>query len=102
MISNKKSKNTPNNSKSVLSSKLLQALNKMLKNGGGSVSYVFLSDRYNIKTGEIYTEKSVIHTKIADQALQGQKPGALKSPEELVQMFQTTKWDMGADHFIVD
>lgn len=95
------------------SPKLLQALRKIMVNGGGSVSYVFVSNRFKRKNFvnkegkldfvlEPEQIKSVQHVSISAQALEGNKPGTLKSPQDLIEMFQTTKWDLGADYFILD
>ena len=46
---NKQNRNTPKDSKSVPSTKLLQALQKMIRNEGGSVSYVFITEKYQRK-----------------------------------------------------
>ena len=95
------------------SSKLLQALRKIMSNGGGSVSYVFIDTRYKRKNfvnkqgfSDFILEpeevRAMQHVIISPQSLEGQKPGTLKSPQDLLEMFQTTKWDLGADYFILD
>ena len=95
------------------SPKLLQALQKMLRNEGGSVSYVFITERFERKNfinkkGEkdFFLEpiqvKSTQHVNVGLEALKGEKPDTLKSPEELALMFHTTKTDLGAAYFIID
>ena len=113
---NKQNRNTAKNSNSVPSSKLLQALNKLLRNEGGSVSYVFITERYQRKNfinkkGEkdFFLEpiqiKSTVHSNISRESLFSNNPkryGELKSPEELLDMFHSIKWDLGASYFVLD
>ena len=110
---NNKNRNTLKDSKSVPSPKLLQALQKILRNEGGSVSYVFISERYKRtnfinKKGDkdFFLEpiqvKSTQHVNVGLEALKGEKPNTLKSPEELALMFHTTKTDLGAAYFVID
>ena len=100
-------------SKESSSAKLLQALQKMLRNEGGSVSYVFISERYKRtnfinKKGDkdFFLEpiqvKSTQHVNVGLEALKGKEPDTLKSPEELALMFHTTKNDLGAAYFTID
>ena len=99
------------------SSKLLQALNKLIKNEGGSISYVFITERFERKNfinkkGEkdFFLEpiqvKSTEHCNIGPEALISNnpkvKPGTPKTQEELIDMLHSMKWDLGADYFIVD
>lgn len=104
---------TAKKSNSQPSTKLLQALKKIMSNGGGSVSYIFVSNRYKRKNFvdkkghmdfvlEPEEIRAMQHVIISPQALEGNKPGTLKSPQDLIEMFQTTKWDLGADYFILD
>lgn len=113
MSFNTNKRTTAKNSNSSSSPKLLQVLQKILRNGGGSVSYVFVSNRFKRQnfvnkqgfmdfTLEPEQIKAVQHMSISTQALEGQKPGILKSVQDLFDMFQTTKWDLGADYFIID
>ena len=100
-------------SKETTSPKLLQALRKIMLNGGGSVSYIFVSNRYKRKNfvnkqgfSDFILEpeevRAMQHVIISPQSLEGNKPGTLKSPQDLLEMFQTTKWDLGADYFVLD
>ena len=113
MSTDNNKRNTAKQSNSESSPKLLQALQKIMKNGGGSVSYIFISNRFkrrNFVNKQGYADfvlepqqvKAVQHMSISTQALEGQKPGTLKSPQDLIDMFQSTKWDLGADYFILD
>ena len=110
---NKQNRNIAKNSNNVSSSKLLQALQKMIRNEGGSISYIFVTEKYQRKNFinkkgkkdfllEPVQTKYILHTRIGLEALQGEKPNTLKTPEELVKMFQATKSDLGADYFIID
>ena len=113
MHSNKNKRSTAKHSSSASSPKLLQALQKMLRNGGGSVSYTFISERYK-KTNFINKKgdkdfflepiqvKSIQHVNVGLEALKGKEPNTLKSPEELALMFHTTKTDLGAAYFTID
>ena len=99
------------------SPRLLQALKKLHSNGGGSVSYVFVTERFERKNfinkkGEkdFFLEpvqiKSTLHCSVGPEALISNnpkvKPGTPKTLEELIEMFHSIKWDLGADYFIVD
>ena len=50
--------------------------------------------------------KSTLHCSVGPEALISNnpkvKPGTPKTLEELIEMFHSTKWDLGADYFIVD
>ncbi len=104
-------------SKESSSPRLLQALNKLVKNEGGSVSYVFVTERFERKNfinkrgdKDFFLEpikvKSTQHCSIGPEALISNnpkvKPGTPKTIEELIEMFHSIKWDLGADYFIVD
>lgn len=113
---NKKPGNYSKNSKVVPSSKLLQALQKLLRNEGGSVSYVFVTERLSRKnftnkqgekdfTMEPSEVRSTLHNNISKEALMSNDPkryGSLKTEEELLEMFQSTKVDLGASYFVLD
>ena len=113
MPNNKPKRSTVKHSSSVSSPKLLQALQKMLRNEGGTVSYIFISERYK-KTNFINKKgdkdfflepiqvKSIQHVNVGLEALKGKEPDTLKSPEELALMFHTTKTDLGAAYFTID
>lgn len=113
MSFNKNKRSIAKQSNNDSSPKLLQALQKIIRNGGGSVSYIFISNRFKRKNfvnkqgfSDFILEpeqvKAVQHINISTQALEGVKPGTMKSPQDLIEMFQTTKWDLGADYFILD
>ena len=113
MPNNKPKRTFVKNSSKSSSPKLLQALQKMLRNEGGTVSYIFISERYKRtnfinKKGDkdFFLEpiqvKSTQHVNVGLEALKGEKPDTLKSPEELALMFHTTKTDLGTAYFIID
>ena len=117
MPNNKPKRNTAKHSSSVSSPRLLQALKKLHSNGGSSVSYVFITERFERKNfinkkGEkdFFLEplqiKSTLHCSVGPEALISNnpkvKPGTPKTLEELIEMFHSIKWDLGADYFIVD
>ena len=117
MIKNKPKRTFVKNSSKGSSPRLLQALNKLSRNEGGSVSFVFITERFKRKNfinkkGEkdFFLEpiqiKSTQHCNIGPEALISNnpkvKPGTPKTQEELIDMFHSMKWDLGADYFIVD
>ena len=117
MPNNKPKRTFVKNSSKGSSPRLLQALKKLHSNGGGSVSYVFVTERFERKNfinkqgkKDFFLEpiqvKSTLHCSIGPEALISNnpkvKPGTPKTYEELVEMFHSTKWDLGADYFIVD
>ena len=90
-----------------LSPKLLQTLQKLLANKSGSISYVFVSEKTKkvlIEGGEYKEEpiKTILYTRIGPEMLVGDKPGTLKSEEDLLNLFHSIKHDLGASYFIVD
>lgn len=117
MKTNKQNRNTLKDSKSIPSPRLLQALKKLQSNAGGSVSYVFINEKFQRKNfinkqgkKDFFLEpvqtKSVLHCRITPDALISNnpkvKPGTPKTYEELMDMFHSTKWDLGASYFIID
>ena len=117
MPNNKPKRTFVKNSSKGSSPRLLQALKKLHSNGGGSVSYVFVTERFERKNfinkkGEkdFFLEpvqiKSTLHCSIRPEALISNnpkvKPGTFKTLEELIEMFHSIKCDLGADYFIVD
>lgn len=117
MPNNKPKRSVAKQSTNTSSPRLLQALNKLFLNGGGSVSYVFVTERFERKNfinkkGEkdFFLEpvqiKSTLHCSVGPEALISNNPkvklGTPKTLEELVEMFHSIKWDLGADYFIVD
>ena len=100
---NKKGKySVKNASNGTQSKELLKTLQKIINQNSGSVSYVFVNDRIeNIHSHKMkeLTEKqnkATLYVNLSAQAIQD------KSPNELITMFETTKWDLGAKYFIVN
>lgn len=89
-----------------ISPKLLKTLQRLIFHQAGSVSYVFVSE----KTEQVLVDggyepqpiKSMLYAPVTPQALQGEKPGTMKTPTELMEMFHSIKHDIGASYFIVD
>lgn len=117
MPNNKPKRSTAKHSSSASSPRLLQALKKLYSNEGGSVSFVFITERFERKNfinkkGEkdFFLEpiqvKSTQYCNIGPEALISNnpkvKPGTPKTLEELIEMFHSIKWDLGADYFIID
>ena len=117
MPNNKPKRTFVNDSSKGSSPRLLQALNKLSRNEGGSVSFVFITERFERKNfinkkGEkdFFLEpvqiKSTLHCSVGPEALISNnpkvKPSTPKTLEELIEMFHSIKWDLGADYFIVD
>lgn len=84
------------------SKELLKTLQKIINQESGSVSYIFIEERIeNVHSNKLkeLTEKqnkSTLYVNLNKQAIEN------KSPNELIQMFETTKWDLGAKYFIVN
>lgn len=106
-----KNKNKKSFSKKVekgISPKLLKTLQRLINHQAGSVSYVFVSEKTQKvfdPTTDMYIDepiKSMLHAPVTAQSLQGEKPGTLKTPTELMDMFHSIKHDIGASYFIVD
>lgn len=108
-MSNKKQNQRPaKQSNRSLSSVLLKTLTKALQSGHATVSYVFVHK----KLKNIHTEnksdqpitleeediKSVLHTNLGPACLNIKD----KSPEDLYNMLQDTKHDLGAAYFVLD
>lgn len=83
------------------SKELLKTLQKMIAQKSGSVAYHFVSERidnihsHDPKDLEGVQKKSVLHVSLGHQAIDE------KTPNDLIQMFETTKWDLGAKYFTV-
>jgi hypothetical protein len=84
------------------SKELLKTLQKMINQLSGTVSYIFVDDRIeNIHSHKMkeLTEKqnkATLHVQLSAKAIEE------KSPNELIHMFETTKWDLGAKYFVVN
>ena len=99
--SKNKTYNTKNNSTGVKSTQLLNILQKMLVDQEGSVTYIYEDNRVeNIHTHELSEMKDVIQ----EGRLQVKLNPVFfeeRSPNELVEIFETTMLDLGANRYIL-
>lgn len=104
-MKNKKTKQSKlKDSKNRLSPKLLQTLKKVIIDEGGVITYVFCEDRIDLKTGSDYQKKSFLHTKLGQSALFKVDKSNRKTPKsffEIMEMFESTKEDLGAAYYII-
>lgn len=84
---------------------LLKALKNVYFNQGGTVSYIFVHER------TIFTDKYPLGKTIKlrsstvapiNTAMFIKENGSKRSPQEVLEVFQTTKDDMGASYFIIN
>lgn len=100
--SKNKTWNTTKNSTGVQSTQLLKILQKMLTTKEGSVSYIFESDRVaNIHANDLkdmkeYKAESRLHVNLNPQVFTEET-----SPNDLVNLFETTMLDLGAKRYIL-
>lgn len=96
-----KKKYSVKKSSGIKSKELLQTLQKIINTQEGSVSYVFVDERIeNVHADELkdmktIQVKSMLHTNFTEQALYK------KSPNDILQMLETIKEDIGADYYIL-
>lgn len=91
----------------VVSPEILKSL-KEVEIVGGTVTYVFLSERvgpstHDNPTGTYHTKsvtKAAINPEIFYKIIEGKK--IRRSPYEILQVFEDTKWDLGASEFIIN
>ena len=94
-----------NNSKPITSPKLLKALEKI--KDGGTIAYVFLTDRVKFSKefpeGEVYQKKSILYSNVNSEIFFKMVDGRRirRSPQEVLQIFDDTKWDNGASYYII-
>lgn len=88
--------------------KIEQVLQKIKQGTGGTVSYVFISERVvftkDKPDGETIQVKSFLHSNINPQVffkLEGNKT-VRRSMAEVIEVFETTMIDLGAREFIID
>ena len=90
------------------SAKLLQILQRIFNDIGGTVSYVFLEERIRFNeenpNGEKYFTKSIRHSPINHQVFYKVEHGktSRRSPSEVIQIFEDTKNDIGASYYVID
>lgn len=106
-------KRTPNNrrrnkSNSSVNPFLQKAINKIYTKEAGTVTYYFVEERIVFPpehpNGKTIKNKTVLQSNINKDAFYKQTKKGLekKSPIDLIEMFKTTQWDLGANYFKVD
>lgn len=96
-----KKKYSVKKSSGVKSTELLKTLQKIINTLEGSVSYVFLDERIqnihatDLKDMKTVDVKSMLHVNLTEQSL------FKKSPNDIIQMLETTKEDLGANYYIL-
>lgn len=102
MYENKKKKNTvKKSSNGIQSTELLKTLQKAILTLEATVSYVFVSEKISnvhsndLKKMNVIEEKSILHVNLPASSL------FEKTPNEVIHMLETTKWDLGAKYFII-
>lgn len=90
------------------SAKLLQILQRIFNGIGGTISYVFLEERIRFTkeypNGEKYFRKSIRHSPINHEVFYKVENGKTtrRSPSEVIEVFETTKNDIGASYYVID
>jgi len=87
-------------SKKILPKKVLSLILNIVKNNGGNVTYVFRSERYNIKKEEKYFNTAHLSSKISSESLI-QENGSKKTPYQIWEMLEKTRLDFGASYFLI-
>lgn len=101
MNKGKNKKYSVNKSSGTQSKELLKTLQKIILQGSGTVSYVFVDERINnihshkLKDLSAKETKAMLHVQLGIKAIED------KTPNDLIKMFETTKWDLGAKYFNV-
>ena len=102
MYINKKKQNTvKKSSNGIQSTELLKTLQKAILTQEATVSYVFVDERVanvhsqDLKDMTSIETKSMLHVNLSAVSLGG------KSPNEVIHMLETTRWDLGANYFII-
>ena len=102
MYVNKKKQNTVKKlSNGIQSTELLKTLQKAILTLEATVSYVFVDERISnvhsndLKKMETLENKAMLHVNLPAASLEG------KTPNEVVHMLETTRWDLGAKYFII-
>lgn len=87
--------------------KVLKILQKLYNGDGGTISYVFFTERIRFTKenplGEIYRIKSTQHSDINSNVFYKLENNRVvrRSFEEVLQVFEDTKDDLGASYFII-
>lgn len=107
MVNSKhKKKRRLNNSKPSFNTKLSQALHKVMKQQGGTVTYFFEEERYDTKKDEVVINSYVIKANINKEVFTVLDPITKKSrratAHDLFSLFRDTQHDLGAKRFELD
>lgn len=103
-----KGKYTVKKSSGIASTETLKTLQKMLLERAGSVTYIFSDTRITnihadkLKDMKEVEERGMLHVNLNPKSFEGKTPGSLKTPNELIEMFETTKADLGAKSFVLN
>ena len=86
------------------SKELLKTLQKVLLTEEGTVSYYF--EEYRVENIHSQNPKevkreSILHVNLTPESLRSSRPGEKKTPNEMIHMLETTKWDLGATRFVI-
>ena len=90
--------------KSKTNEKLFSILSKISNDLGGTVAYYFVVQRINNATGEIFEQKSILHTKISPGLFEKEINGRIykRSYAEMVEILQDTCEDLGATYYRIN
>lgn len=97
----------PKKSKLRLSPEMLQSLKNIYINSVGTISYVFVTIRVKFTKeypeGILFESKSFLNTKINSDIFFDEIKGKKirRTPEQVIQIFEDTKHDLGADYYIL-
>ena len=102
MYVNKKKQNTvKKSSNGIQSTELLKTLQKAILTQEATVSYVFVDERVanvhsqDLKDMTSIETKSMLHVNLPAVSLEN------KTPNEVIHMLETTRWDLGAKYFTI-
>lgn len=108
-MNNKTSSNRkPKNSKPSINPLLQEAINKIYTKETGTVTYYFVEERIIFPpehpNGKVIRNSTVLQSNINKDAFYKQTKRGIekKTPIDLIEMFRTTQWDLGATYFKVD
>ena len=104
MKKKKKNKNShfTKNSSKITDKKVLKDLEKIIEEKAGSVSYFFVEERVsNIHSNSLkdmhdVKNKAILHVNLTRESIEN------KTPSEIMYMFETTKWDLRANYFVIN
>lgn len=94
---------TSSGSNNSTSGQLDKKLQKIRFEGGGTISYVFISERID-KEGNVIHNRSFLHSSINPEVffkMEGTKK-VRRSNDEVLEVFESIKADLGANELIID